>query len=112
MSPISTTQDLVTIATVNFTSVYGDAKATLDKMTSNVIEAAAQGADLVVFPELALLGCGGCTECAAIEGACEKHQQLAETVPGPSSIALAEESVKMISPRVCHAAIARVKAAM
>ena len=85
-----TFQDLVTIATVNFTSVYGDAKATLDKMTSNVIEAAAQGADLVVFPELALLGCGGCTECAAIEGACEKHQQLAETVPGPSSMALAE----------------------
>jgi len=90
MSPSSTLQDLVTVATVNFTPVFGDAKATLDKMTSNIVEAAAQGADLVVFPELALLGCGGCTECGALEAACEKHQQLAETVPGPSSLALAE----------------------
>lgn len=90
MSLSSNVQDLVTVATVNFSPVFGDAKATLDKMTSNVIEAAAQGADLVVFPELALFGCGGCTECGAIEAACEKHLQLAETVPGPSSLALAE----------------------
>lgn len=90
MSPSSTVQDLVTVASVNFSPVFGDAKATLEKMTSNVIEAAAQGADLVVFPELALLGCGGCLECAALEAACEKHQHLAETVPGPSSLALAE----------------------
>ena len=89
MSPSSPLQDLVTVATVNFTPVYGDAKATLDKMASNVIEAAAQGADLVIFPELALLGCGGCSECAALEAACETHQRLAETVPGPSSESLA-----------------------
>jgi predicted amidohydrolase len=90
MSRSSTFQDLVTVASVNFSPVFGDAKATLDKMTSNVIEAAAQGADLVVFPELALLGAGSCDACAALEAACEKHQQLAETVPGPSSEALAD----------------------
>jgi predicted amidohydrolase len=89
MSRSSGIQDLVTIASVNFTPVYGDAKATLDKMTANIVEAAAQGADLVVFPELALLGCGSCTDCASLEAACEKHRQLAETVPGPSSKALA-----------------------
>lgn len=83
-------QDLVTVASVNFTPIYGDAKATLDKMRSNIVEAAAQGADLVVFPELALLGCGGCEECAAAQGACLNHQRLAETVPGPSTTALAD----------------------
>ena len=90
MSNSSTLQNLVTVATVNFTTVFGDAKATLDKMISNVNEAAAQGADLVVFPELALLGAGGCAECRALESACENHQHLAETVPGPSSEAMAE----------------------
>lgn len=90
MSNASTPQqDLVTVATVNFTPVYDDAKATLDKMTANIEEAAAQGADLVVFPELALLGCGSCDDCAALERACERHQQMAETVPGPSSDTLA-----------------------
>ncbi len=83
-------QDVVTLATVNFTPVHGDAKATLDKMVANVLEAAAQGADLVVFPELALLGAGGCDECGAIEGPCERHRRLAETVPGPSSRVLAD----------------------
>lgn len=90
MARPQTTQDLVTIASVNFSPVFGDAKATLEKMTANVVEAAAQGADLVVFPELALLGAGSCPECAALEAACETHQHLAETVPGPSTRALAE----------------------
>jgi predicted amidohydrolase len=39
---------------------------------------------------LALLGCGSCEACATLEAACERHQQLAETVPGPSSKALAD----------------------
>ncbi|MAG30470.1 MAG: hypothetical protein CL908_06185 [Deltaproteobacteria bacterium] len=86
----STVQDLVTVASVNFSPVFEDVNATLEKMTSNVIEAAAQGADLVVFPELALLGAGSCPECSALKAACERHQQLAETVPGPSSEAMAE----------------------
>lgn len=90
MAHSPTVQDLVTIATVNFTPVYGDATATLEKMSANVREAGAQGADLVVFPELALLGCGGCPECADLGGACQKHQNLAETVPGESSTRLAE----------------------
>ncbi|MBW2426426.1 MAG: carbon-nitrogen hydrolase family protein [Deltaproteobacteria bacterium] len=86
--PIS--QDLVTVASVNFSPVHGDAKATVDKMSANITEAAEQGADLVIFPELALLGCGSCPDCAALEAPCEKHLQLAETVPGPSTEAIAE----------------------
>ena len=90
MSSTSTLQDLVTVATVNFSPVFGDAKATLEKMAANVQEASAQGADLVVFPELALFGCGSCPACAAAGGPCEKHQEQAETVPGPSTQRLAE----------------------
>ncbi len=82
-------QDLVTIASVNFTPVYYDAKATVEKMSGSVAEAAAQGADLVVFPEGSLLGCRGCRECAELAGPCDTCIGLAETVPGPSSDALA-----------------------
>ena len=90
MPPTRSRNDVMTIASVNFTPVHDDAKATVDKMTANIVEAAAQGADLVLFPELALLGCGGCAECRALEAACEKHLALAETVPGPSSQAIAD----------------------
>jgi predicted amidohydrolase len=85
MSSDAVVRDLVTIASVNFAPVYGSAKATLEKMAANVAEAAAQGADLVVFPENALLGCRSCTECAELETTCEGCLASAETVPGPSS---------------------------
>lgn len=78
-------QDLVTIAAVNFSPVYGDAKATLEKMTDQVEEAAAQGADLVVFPENALVGCRSCSACRALGRACEDCVAEAQTVPGPAS---------------------------
>lgn len=69
----------------NFSPVYGDADATVAKMLETLREAAAQGADLVVFPELALHGCGSCEGCRAAGGPCETHLALAETVPGPST---------------------------
>jgi len=83
-------QNLVTVATVNFSPIYGDAKATVDKMSANIDEAAKQGADLVLFPELALLGAGSCPECAALEAPCGTHLKCAETVPGPSTDAIAQ----------------------
>lgn len=83
-------QDVVTIACANFCPVYGDAKATLEKMKANVAEAAAQGADLVVFPEGALLGCRSCSACAELASPCASCLNSAETVPGPSSNAMAE----------------------
>ncbi len=89
MNQSDVVQDLVTIASVNFSPVYYDAKATVEKMSANVVEAAAQGADLVVFPEGSLLGCRGCPECADLAGPCETCLGLAETVPGPSSDAMA-----------------------
>lgn len=84
----------ITVASVNFTPVWGDTAATLAKMTANIREAASQGADLVVFPEGALRGCGSCEECRQVGGPCAYHLAGAETVPGPSTeaiLALAQE---------------------
>ena len=83
-------RDLVTVAAVNFSPVYANAKATLEKMAANVDEAAAQGADLVVFPEGALLGCRSCAECSELGGPCAACIASAEKVPGPASEAMAK----------------------
>lgn len=82
-------QDRVAVAAVNFAPIYDDAKATLEKMEAQVEEAAAQGADLVVFPEGALVGCRSCGACRELAGPCEGCIALAETVPGPATQALA-----------------------
>lgn len=85
MTTTDPTPSHVTVASVNFTSVWGDKRATLDKMRACIVEAAAQGADIIVFPEGALQGCGSCEDCRAAGAACAGHIELAETVPGPSS---------------------------
>ena len=80
----------VVVASVNFTPVWHDTEATLAKMRANIVEAASQGADIVLFPEGALRGCGSCAECAELGGPCDGHLAGAETVPGPSTEAIAE----------------------
>jgi len=75
----------VTIGVVNFASVRGDVAATLAKVETNIVEAAAQGVDIVVFPEEALTGLGGCDACRQGADHCDYHHALAETVPGPST---------------------------
>lgn len=80
----------VTVACANFATVWGDKRATLDKIKACVVEAAAQGADIVVFPEVALQGYGPCEPCREAGRACDQHVDEAETVPGPSSEEIAE----------------------
>jgi len=75
----------VTVGCVNFNPVWGDKKATLAKMEANIAEAAAQGMDLVTFPEEALTGASSCQACRAERQACDEHRSMAETVPGPAS---------------------------
>lgn len=72
-------EDTVTIACVNFKTEWGNKPANLEKMKSFVLQAARQGTDLVVFPEMALSG----YECD--EEDCTMHPGAAETIPGPSS---------------------------
>ena len=64
---------LVTVAAVNFDSVPGDTAATLAKMERFVRDAARQGTDLVVFPELALNPYGKCEDCATHHTPCAWH---------------------------------------
>ena len=82
-------ESVVTVACVNFTPIWGDTAATLVKMQANIREAASQGADIVVFPEGALQGPCSCSACADAGGPCPHHLAMAETVPGPSSTAIA-----------------------
>ena len=70
---------------MNFTPVWGDPKQTLAKIEANVVEAAAQGIDIVAFGEEALIGPTGCDACRAEAAACEFHLELAQTVPGPAT---------------------------
>ena len=81
---------VVTVGAVNFSSIPGDKAANLAKIEDNVREAAAQGVDIVVFPEEALIGCGGCDVCRSGADHCDYHAELAESVPGPSTERIAE----------------------
>lgn len=49
-------RDTVRIATVNFQPIWGDKKANLNKMSKFIKEAADNGAELVLFPEMCLTG--------------------------------------------------------
>lgn len=68
-------RDLLTIGCANFAPVWGDKSATLEKMEATIREAAAQGIELLLFPEKVLDYGPADQDWAA----------LAETVPGPST---------------------------
>jgi predicted amidohydrolase len=75
---------------VNFASVPGNVQQTLAKVEANIREAAAQGVDILAFPEEALTGMSGCDICREGAAHCDYHHALAETVPGPSTERIAE----------------------
>ena len=74
----------ITVACVNFEAVPRDKAATLEKMATFVADAAAQGSDLVIFPELALNSWGRCAACAEHHRPCEWHRTEAERADGPA----------------------------
>lgn len=80
----------ITVACVNFESVYRDKAATLHKIDARIAEAAARGSDLVVFPELALNSWGDCPDCAVHLRPCAWHRDQAERADGPSCRAIVD----------------------
>jgi predicted amidohydrolase len=73
----------VTVGCANFER--GATKTeSLARIEAAICEAALQGVDLLVFPELALTGAIDCS-CRFDGGACPAHLELAETVPGPAT---------------------------
>jgi predicted amidohydrolase len=68
----------VTLGCANYASAWGDKARNLEKIKSMIEEAAAQGVDVVAFPELALTGYESDPEFVM-------HRNLAETIPGPAT---------------------------
>ncbi|MCG8589559.1 MAG: carbon-nitrogen hydrolase family protein [Proteobacteria bacterium] len=85
----SSLPNLVTVGCANFESVPRDKAATLEKLLATMRDAARQGCQLVVFPELALNTWGVCGDCARRHRPCSWHLDQAEPAPGPAADAVA-----------------------
>ena len=77
--------ETVSLACVNFHPEWGNKAANLVKIKAFVTDAAHQGNNIVIFPELALSGYECSEEAAAEKTSCRMHTELAETIPGPST---------------------------
>jgi predicted amidohydrolase len=86
----ATYEKVVTLGAWNMRIDAGDKKGNLARIEANLREAAAQGIDIVAFPEEALVGAGECAACRTEVDHCDYHQGLAETVPGPSTERIAD----------------------
>jgi len=80
---------VVKVGCVNFESIPRNKAATLEKRLQVTRDAAHQGCDLVVFPELAINTWGSCESCARLHLPCEWHLAKAQLAHGPSSDAVA-----------------------
>ncbi len=76
-------EKIVSVACCNFQTKWGDKAANLKKTEDMTKQAVSFGANIVVFPELNITG----FECS--EG-CSMHRELAEPVPGPTTLHLSE----------------------
>ena len=84
-------EDIMNVAVVNFRQIWGNKESNLARIKGFIRSAAKAGADLIVFPEMALNGYDD-------EDGVEKNQKMqireAEVVPGTSSLAVAEMTKK------------------
>lgn len=80
--------DVVTIACVNFKTDWGNKEQNLMRIKDYVTTAAKRGADIILFPELALTGYDNGPEL-------KMHKEKAEMIPGPSTNDLAELTCKL-----------------
>ena len=80
----------ITVGCANFEAVPRDKRATLEKMETVIVDAAAKGCELVIFPELALNTWGRCADCAGAHAPCQWHREQAEPADGPACRALVD----------------------
>lgn len=84
-------EDIMNVAVVNFRQIWGNKERNLDRIKGYIKAAAKKGADIIVFPEVALNGYDNEED----KEWKDKMQVLtAETVPGPSSESVAELTKK------------------
>lgn len=80
-------KDIINVSTVTFNAVWGNKEKNLNRIKGYIEAAAKRGADFIVFPEMALTG----YDDEEDKEKPEKMQTLeAETIPGPSSLSVAE----------------------
>jgi predicted amidohydrolase len=83
-------QTKLKVRAVNFAPVLHDKPATAAKIKAAIEDAARDGCDLVVLPEMALQGFEMCQACLDAGHACERHLCIAELAEGPLMSELAE----------------------
>jgi predicted amidohydrolase len=87
--------ETVSVACINFHPQWGDKAANLAKMKTFVAEAAKQGNNIIVFPELALSGYECSENAGAEKKTCRMHAELSEAIPGPSTGEMSELAHKL-----------------
>ena len=82
--------ETVSVACINFHPEWGDKTANLAKIKTFTRDAAKQGNNIIVFPELALSGYECSEDMGAEHKSCQMHRDLCETIPGPSTEEMAQ----------------------
>jgi predicted amidohydrolase len=85
-----TYQETVSVACINFHTAWGDKAANLAKMKNFTSEAAKQGNNIIIFPELALSGYECSEDIGSKKKSCQMHRDSAEAIPGPSTEEMAQ----------------------
>jgi len=85
-------EDIITVSTVTLKPMWGQKEKNLNRIMGYMKAAAKKGSDLVVFPEMALTAYDDEPEKPLAE---KMQYKLAETVPGPSTDAIAELAKKL-----------------
>ena len=81
-------EDTVTLGCVNYGSIWNDKAASIDKVKRLIREAADQGINILVFPELSLSGYESNEDNTM-------HREFAETIPGPATEEIAALTKKL-----------------
>lgn len=87
-------KEIITVSCVNFASVWGDKSSNLQRIEEIIAVEARKGADLIVFPELALTGYDDSLKLTDAPAEDRMPRKLAETVPGPSTLRILETTRK------------------
>ena len=81
-------EETVTLGCVNYGSIWNDKAASIGKVKRLIGEAADQGIDILVFPELSLSGYESNEDNTM-------HREFAETIPGPATEEIAALTKKL-----------------
>ena len=79
--------DILNVAVINFKPKHGDKESNLRRIKDFTVASAKRGADIILFPEMCLTGYDFYDDKDTDR---EKKLSLAETIPGPSTLSLAE----------------------